>query len=199
MFKLSTVLTNIKNIKNKLPGWRIIDKVKVFLQCFYFYLAFIGIFGFSLFIAEEQMQINMWSIFAASDANRTDLILKNCQAIESTNEISKKINKWFMWANPWQRWSYAALNDGIDVYLETQRAYVLAKSPELFVGQKVTIDFKYNSYKPGKNNLFILKNGKIKIITRKIPDGLVVKISGTVQLDPEILNGIIIVNTKPLD
>jgi len=185
-----------ESLQHKFLAWRLIDKLKIFLQCFYFYLAFIGIFGFSLFIAEEQMQINMWSIFAASDVNRTDLILKNCKVIESTNEVSKIINKYFMWLNPWQRWSYAALNDGVDVYLETQRAYVLATSPELFIGKEIKLDFKYKSYTPGKNNLFTLKNKKVKIITNKMPNNSVIHVTGIVQPDPTVAGGVIIINNN---
>ena len=191
MFELSEVFANLKN---QLFGWNIVNKIRIFLQCFYFYLAFIGIFGFSLFIIEEAQQINCWAVFAASDSNRTDLILKNCQVIEELNHGAKWINKYFMWINPFQKYSYSAWHKSVDVYLETQRAYVLAKSPELFIGQEITMDFRYDSYKPGKNNLFILKNKKVKIITKKIPENLVIKVSGTVQPDPEVLNGIIIIN-----
>jgi hypothetical protein len=191
MFEVSEVFSGLQE---KLLTWNVFNKTKILLQCFYFYLAFIGIFGFALFIAEETQQINMWAIFAASDSNRTDLILKNCQVIDEINQGSKFINKWFMWINPFQKWSYSALNDGVDVYLETQRAYVLSKSPELYIGKNIELDFRYKSYKPGKNNLFILKNKKVKIITSKLPEGPVTHINGIVQPDPEVTGGVIIIN-----
>jgi len=184
-----------ESLQSKFMAWRIIDRTKVFLQCFYFYLAFIGIFGFSLFIIEETQQINMWAIFAASDANRTDLILKNCQVIDEMNKGSKWINKWFMWINPFQQYSYAALNKGVDVYLETQRSYVLAKSPELYIGQIIELDFKYQSYIPGKNNLNTFKNKKVKVIASKSQRIGVIHIKGLVLPDPNVTGGVIIINS----
>jgi len=186
----------LKYIQDNFVAWQVFQRIKIVLQCFYLYLAFAGIFGFSLFIAEEIMQINMWANFAASDANRTDLILKNCATIEKTNNISKSINKYFMWLLPPQQWAYEALGEGVDVYLETQRAYVLARSPELFIGQDIKIDFMYKSYTPGKNNLFVLKNQKVKVIVNKIPSGTVVNITGTVLADPAVTGGVIIINNK---
>lgn len=188
------IIDFFKKIKLKIKFQKSIETINVVLKLFFFYLAFIGIFGFSLFILEEITQVNCWAIFAASDANRYDLIKKNCDIISQTNESAKWINKYFMWINPFQYLAYKAYADGIDVYIETQQAFILANDPSVYIGEYVTLQFKYNTYKPAKNGLFAAVNNKIKIILQESPKQKTIQVSGIVRPDPDRLGGVIITN-----
>jgi len=188
------IIELFKKIKVKIKFQKPINFINTFLKCFFFYLAFIGIFGFSLFILEEITQVNCWAVFAASDAKRYDLIKKNCDIISQTNETAKWINKYCMWINPFQYLAYKAYADGIDVYLETQQAFIMANDPAVYINEYVTMRFKHNAYKPGKNGLYIATNNKIKVILVGPPAARILNISGIVRLDPDRSGSVIIIN-----
>lgn len=138
------------------------------------------------------MQICMWGNFAAQDAQRYDLIKANLEAIEKTNHVFRKINNYCMWINPFQKWSYGAWSDGTNHYVASMQGLILANEPNLYLGQYVSIQFKWDSFKPAKNGYYIAKNKKVKVLLKYAPKNQIISVSGTVQSDPEVQNGIII-------
>lgn len=169
------------------------ERVELFLKCFYFYLAFVGIFGFSLFIAEESIQCIQWGTFAAQDAKRYDLVRDNCDMIKKINTRLKWVNSYFMWINPFQYWSYGAFGDATDTYVASLESLVLAHEPEVYLNEYMTITFKYNSFKKAKNGLWIASNGKVSVILDAEPTSKSIKISGKLRPDPERAGAVIIV------
>ena len=168
-------------------------QVELFLKCFYFYLAFVGIFGFSLFIAEESIQCIQWGSFAAQDARRYDLVRDNCEMIKHINSKLKWVNNTFMWINPFQYWSYGAFGDATDTYVASLESLVLANDPEVYLNEYVTITFKYNSFKKAKNGLWIASNGKVKVVLSQEPTTKSLKLSGVLRPDPDRAGGVILV------
>ena len=140
-----------------------------FLKSLLAYIAFIGIFGFSLFICEEGSQVIMWSNFSALDANRYDLVKINYEAIEKTNETFDLINKYFMWCNPFQQWGYEAYSVAMTNYTNTMKAMCIARAPSLYIGDKVTIRFKYTRAITLESGKFKLINSRLSVITTQMP------------------------------
>lgn len=181
-------------IKDNVLNFKIfhVNKILGFVKVFYFYLAFVGIFGFSLFIAEEAMQVCMWGNFAAQDAGRYDLIKNNIETIGKTNEIFQKINDSCMWINPFQYWGYGAWSDGTDAYVASMQGLILAKEPSLYTSERISMNFKWDSYKRGKNGFYVAVNGKVKVILNFEPKKKTLAISGVVSIDPDVEKGVII-------
>jgi len=140
-----------------------------FLKFLLAYIAFIGIFGFSLFICEEGSQVIMWSNFSALDANRYDLVKINYEAIEKTNETFDLINKYFMWCNPFQQWGYEAYSVAMTNYTNTMKAICIARAPSLYIGDKVTIRFKYTRAQTLPTSKYKLINSRLSVISKTMP------------------------------
>lgn len=177
---------------------KIIFNINTCLKVFYFYLAFVGIFGFALFISEEACQVIMWGSFAAQNANRYDLLKSNCKAIDKISQTSRWINNKFMWINPFQYWSYGAFLDGNQLYVNSIQALIMANEPGLYIGEIVNISFKYETYTAAQNGLSVVQNDRIKIILNAEPKTNPVHVTGVVEADPDRAGGIIIKTVQSL-
>jgi len=133
------------------------------------YIAFIGIFGFSLFICEEGSQVIMWANFSSMDANRYDLVKINYEAIEKTNGTFDLINKYFMWCNPWQQWGYEAYSVAMTNYTNTMKAICIARDPSLYINTQVTIRFEYKRAQVLSDGNHKLINSRLSVITDTMP------------------------------
>lgn len=167
-------------------------RAELFLKCFYFYLAFVGIFGFSCFIMEESIQCIQWGSFAAQDAKRYDLVRDNCDMIVKINSKLDTINTYFMWINPFQYWSYGAFVDATNTYVASLQSLVLANDPEVYLGRTMAVTFKYNNFKKAKNGLWVAVNNKIRVVLSEEPTTKTVLISGLLRPDPEKAGGVVI-------
>ena len=185
-----------KLVSLKSKSGKIKDNINLFLKMFYFYLSFVGIFGFSLFIAEESIQTIVFGSFAAQTAHRYDLLKTNIEAIEGITKTSRTINTWCMWINPFQYWSYGAFLDGSELYVTSVKALILANAPELYINEKISMAFKPDSYSAAQNNLFIAENRSIKVILRQAPASKTIQVTGMAQADPDKKDGIVIINQE---
>ena len=186
------IMDVLKKINFKIVLQKPIETINIILKCFFFYLAFVGIFGFSLFLAEEQSQILVWSGFPSQDTGRYDLLRENCEMIKATNDTAKVINKWVMWLMPPQKWAYGEYHKSMDQYIKNINALILANDPEVYLNEHVSIQFKYNTFKPAKNGLWIAQSNKVKVILKAPPATRVIAVAGIIKSDPEKKGGVII-------
>ncbi len=180
--------------KDKVYSYNLFKRFSIFLKAILTYLAISGVFGFSCFLMQEGAQMLSFANFSASDTKQYQLMKVNLEYMSEIEDSINFLNKYFLWLIPPQQKSYEHYANSLGLYIKTLEMEVLANAPELYLDQEINMQFQYASYKPGKNNLFVLKNKKIKIITNKIPDGPVLHVQGIAQPDPEVASGIIIVN-----
>jgi hypothetical protein len=168
------------------PIFRKIESRCLFvLRAFYVYLAFVGIFAFSLFIAQEATQIVIWANFNGLSERRYHLVKDNLDFLEDINDTGKFINTYFMWINPVQRWSYNAFHRGTDQYIATIQAAVLAHEPELYIGRELDFQFKYQSSHRLDTGDWELRNRDMSVRVPGRPEGNYVTVRGTLQRSPE--------------
>ena len=152
--------------------------LKLVLKLLYAYLAIIGLFGFSCFIFEEATQQIVFSCFSAKDANRYDLLKKNCELLEDINSHLDTVNTMFMWMQPLQMWAYGDFVKSTDQYIMVTRAMCLARDPDLFINEQINTWFKYKTAQLLPSGKWLLKSGKIVVLTNKKPEKNPVLVSG---------------------
>lgn len=184
----------LDKFKLKILMHGVLKKINIILKIFFFYLAFVGIFGFSLFILEEQSQILVWACFPSQDTHRYDLLKQNCEMIKATNQTGQFINKWFMWMMPPQQLAYRAYHESMDQYVVNIMALILANEPGLFIGQQIKFKFYYKSWQRKQNNLYEIVHNKIKVLQNFEPGQKFIQVTGVPVPDPEQRGGIIIQN-----
>jgi hypothetical protein len=93
--------------------------------------------------------------------------------------------------NPLAYFSYQAYGAASLEYINALKARTFANAPELFDGETMTFTFNPNETEP-QENYFVLKNGKISILSfqEKIPQ----VITGKIQ----VIDGKIIVDLRDL-
>jgi hypothetical protein len=171
----------------KLKAGRFYTFAMGFLKLFYFYLAFVGMFGFSAFIMEEANQILTFSQFSASSH-------RNYAAMKQTIELSEKINTkmrwiadWCLWLIPPQQVAYRAYADSQDQYNMVLRQEILANEPDLFIGEYISIvGFKHLSYGRTEADDWELRSRDISVIVKqsRLPAGpatATLKVTGVLQ------------------
>jgi hypothetical protein len=163
-----------------------------FLKIFYFYLAFSGIFSFSLFLWEETTQCIEWGGFAASDAGRYDLLKQNCEMLDGIADTMEFINNWFVWMIPPQHFAYKSYIAGTRQYVECIQAEIFANQPILFIGEPVDSVFTYQTYHPAKNGLYVAVNKRVRVVLPGPPAAKSIQITGIARPDPEKSDGIVI-------
>lgn len=183
----------LQRIKIKIWFEKALKNINTFLKIFFFYMAFAGIFSFSCFLIEEMQQVTIWSGFPSQDTGRYDLLKENCELLARSNKTAKFINKWFVWMLPPQQIAYRYYFESIDQYIKNIEGLILAKDPSLFIGEYKAITFKYNSFKKGKNGLWIAYNGKVKVILDDEPVTKSLKLSGRLRADPDKAGAVILV------
>jgi len=167
-------------------------KFKEFLKFGALYLAFAGVFGFTIFIMEEGIQLLSFANFSASDTRSYGLMKENLELMRNINGSLKAINKYFLWLIPPQQIGYTRYAQATDQYIKTLEAEIMANQPGLYANQYVSINFKHNSYSKAKNGLYIAKNKKVKVIMTQPPESEFIHITGMARPDPETLDGIVI-------
>ncbi len=182
--------------KDKIFAYNPIAKFHLWLKAILTYIALSGIFGFSCFLMQEGSQMLSFANFSASDTHQYQLMKQNIEYMEEINKSIRFLNKYFLWLIPPQQKSYEHYANSLELYIQTLEMEVMANAPILYTGQEITIDFMYKSYTPGKNNLFVLKNQKVKVIVDQIPTNYVINVTGTVLPDPDVSGGVIIINKK---
>ena len=183
----------IQKLKIKIWFSKIFENTEFILKCFLFYMAFAGIFSFSCFIFEEQQQILVFSNFPSQDTRRYDLLKENCEMLEQSNRVAKFVNKWFVWMLPPQQIAYRYYFESIDQYIVNIEGLILAKDPSLFIGEHITMVFRYTNFKKAKNGLWIASNGKVKVVLSQEPATKSLKLSGVLRPDPDRAGGVILV------
>jgi hypothetical protein len=182
------IRARLDKIRTRLHIWPVIWKIEsrllLLLRGFYVYLAFVGIFAFSLFIAQEATQIVIWANFNGLSEKRYNLVKANLDFLEDINNTGKFINKYFMWINPVQKWSYNAFHRGTDQYINTIQAAVLAHEPALYADQAITFEFKYTSSSRLESGDWELRNRDISVRVPERPDGEYINIQGVIRKLP---------------
>ena len=168
-------------------------KFHLWLKAILTYLALSGVFGFSCFLMQEGAQLLSFANFSASDTHQYQLMKQNTEYMTEIKKSIRFLNKYFLWLVPPQQKSYEHYATSLELYIKTLEMEIMASAPELFIDEIVTLDFKYQSYSPGKNNLFVLKNKKVKVIINNPPTHPVVRVTGIVQPDPTVTGGVVIV------
>ncbi len=185
-----SIFSNLSNIWAKIRVYVTVvtiqlSKFKEFLKFGALYLAFAGVFGFTIFIMEEGIQLLSFANFSASDTRSYGLM-------KDINGSLKAINKYFLWLIPPQQIGYNRYAQATDQYIKTLEAEIMANQPGLYANQYVSINFKHNSYSKAKNGLYIAKNKKVKVIMTQPPESKFIHITGMARPDPETLDGIVI-------
>jgi len=165
-----------------------------FLKIIALYLAFAGVFGFTIFIMEEGIQLLSFANFSASDTRSYYLMKENLELMRSINGTLKTVNKYFLWLVPPQQVGYDKYAQATDQYIKTLEAEIMANEPGLYINQYVSIRFKYDSYTAAKNGLYVATNKRVKVILKQPPASGIIQVSGIVQPDPDRKDGILIVN-----
>ena len=169
-----------------------LGRLKEFLKFGALYLAFAGVFGFTIFIMEEGIQLLSFANFSASDTRSYGLMKENLDLMKDINSSLKSINKYFLWLIPPQQIGYNRYAQATDQYIKTLEAEIMANQPGLYANQRVSIIFKHNSYSKAKNGLYVAKNKKVKVIMAQPPESKFIHITGMARPDPEMMDGIVI-------
>jgi len=173
----------LPNIPTKLQFIKFKEFLSKLLKFFYFYLAFVGIFGFSCFIMEEGIQLISFANFSASDNRNYATITSNLDLVERINQTKRTVATWTLWLIPPQRYAYLAYADSVDRYIHTLRQEILANSPECLLNRHVSIEgFRYLSAKKLKNSAWELRNRDISVIVAEKPQGRTVSVSGILRM-----------------
>jgi len=161
------------------------DYYGLFLKTLFAYLAFVGIFGFSLFIMEEASQVIMWANFSATDQHRFDLVKKNCEAIKRINQYGRTLNKYAGWLNPFQMMAYDAFHDGTDLYADTLLQQALAGDPSLFIGEKISVQINWISYEKQISGKVRLSARTFSCDVEDIPKSKTIAVTGVISVDKD--------------
>ncbi len=182
----------VQKIKMKIWFGAVVDKVHIFLKCFYFYLAFAGIFSFTAFIAEESIQLLSFAQFSASDTRQYALMKENLEYMERINNSLKFLNTWCLWVIPPQQLGYRHYAAATDRYIETLKAEILANDPSVYIGEDVTIRFAYKGYERKNNGLWVARSKGVKVVLKDPPQSAIIEITGRLRADPEVPGGVVI-------
>ena len=71
--------------------------------------------------------------------------------------------------NPWQQWGYEAYSISLDEYVNTMRSLCIAREPSLYIGDKVTIRFKYTRAQTLPTGKYKLINSRLSVISETMP------------------------------
>jgi len=187
------IFSFLQGLKIKIWFKKAFKNIDIFLKCFFFYLAFVGIFGYSVFIMQEGAQLLSFSNFSASDTRQYALLRQNIDYMSEINKSIRFFTKYFLWMIPPQHKSYFHYANSIELYVETLRAEILANDPSVYLNEHISLTFKYNSFKKAKNGLWIASNGKVKVILISEPESKSIEISGILRADPDKAGGVILV------
>jgi len=170
---------------------KIADKSNFVMKMFFLYLSIIGLFSFSLFIAQEGIQMMSFGAFSCKDTGRWDLIKKNNDKINHILDHMTIINTWLMWMQPFQYIAYGDYITATRAYVEAQEALVLAHDPGLYEGDEISIDFYYRTATQDKSrpNIWKLQSGKLVVFVDTLPPNKSFSLSGTVtrlRITPEL-------------
>jgi len=150
------------------------------LKWFFLYISIIGLFGFSLFILEESVQLVTFSNFACKDANRYDLIKKNNHKIEQILGHMRVINTYLMWMQPFQWVAYDDYINATESYVEAMQGLVLANDPGLYQDEEISIDFYYRTASQSTPGVWELRAGRLVEFRSELPDRNPIRLSGRV-------------------
>jgi hypothetical protein len=191
------LLAKLRSWLNIRPLWVAFEtRLLLILKLFYIYLAFVGIFAFALFIAQEATQVVIWSNFNGLSEKRYNLVKENLEYLEDINKTGRFINKYFMWINPVQRWGYNAFHRGTEHYVKTIAASVLANEPSLYMGQYMTFEFRHSQYSQIEGGQYLATFGKVSVILSDMPANTnkYYTVSGLVRPDPKKPGHIVVID-----
>ena len=135
------------------------------LKVFYLYLSIVGLFSFSLFLAEEACQAGMFANFSCSDTHRYDLMKKNIEQISKISKHMVLINKVLLFLQPIQWLAYSDFIEATDLYVESIQAEIFASDPGLYLNETVTFNFYWKSAKKTKTG-YVLKAGRLSLVSK---------------------------------
>ena len=161
-------------------AWGAFRKIMtVFPKVLGFYLGLCGLWGFSCFILEESIQCAQFSGWQSIPCEEWSLAKRSADTMETARTTLVFINHCGGQINPLAYASYVAYASASREYIDALRARIFANAPELFKGEIVSFSFNPVEMEPG-NGFFILKNGKISVLsmTEKIPQ----QVTGKIQV-----------------
>ena len=183
----------LQRLKIKIWFEKAFKNINTFLKVFFFYMAFAGIFSFNAFLMQESAQLLSFANFSASDTQQYGLMKENIEYMGEINKTIRFFTKYFLWMLPPNKTAYMHYGNGLELYIATLKAEILAKDPSLFIGEHITMVFRYTNFKKAKNGLWIASNGKVKVILISEPESKSIEISGILRADPDKAGGVILV------
>jgi hypothetical protein len=165
------------------------NRAKTYLRYFFAYITIVGIVTFSLFLHEEAIQTAIWGTWPAQDAKQWHLVKKGLTLVNSINTSMKIINYCFGWIQPLALIAYYQYAKATDYYIESLNAKIFANAPELYIGEKVKLEFIPREIRNGElainGRLGVYLKDHTKAFTDKVFNK--VRIEGTVFYENNLL------------
>lgn len=159
------------------------SKIRLFLTIFGVYITIAGLVTFSLFMIEESFQTAMFGTWPAQDAQRWDLVKKGSQLMKKISTTGKVVNYMFGWVQPLAFVSYRSYFKSSDFYIEALNAKALANAPELYAGEKITLDSFVAKSAQSTTDGYSATMGAITVVFKHMPQlGEVIRVEGRLQL-----------------
>lgn len=155
-------------------------RVRKILMMIMTYLFIVSTATFACFICEEAGQVFIWSTWPAKDAGRWDLVKHGLEGIRNTRRTLDAVNYTFGWLNPFAFVSYRAFALSMDAYEKSLMANILAKAPEVYLGETVEFEFTAARLIKTKEGIRLTGGGIVVWINSEVKPGKF-KVKATVE------------------
>lgn len=171
---------NWRTFRVRAPGQKsIFEKFFTWLK---WYLALAGLITFSMFILEESLQSVTFGIWPAKNAKAWANVKRGLDLMDNINSTLKIINYSVGWFQPLAFISYRAYSEASDSFIESSVVEVLANEPELYLNNKVRIEFIPRSIESLEDGSFLAVNGRLSVKQKFRPTiGEVIRVEGILK------------------
>ena len=171
---------NWRTFRIRTPGQRSI--FEKFFTGLKWYLALAGLITFSMFILEEALQTSMFGIWPAKNAKAWANVKRGLDLMDNINTTLKVINYSVGWFQPLAFISYRAYTEASDSFIEGSISEVLANEPELYLNNKVRVEFMPRSIESLEDGSFLATNGRLNAKRSERPTiGQVIRVEGILK------------------